>query len=61
MQTRKYPRTLTEAFGPYAHGSQIIERQPTHRADAIVLAASLVAAVVLLIIALAGWLPGGAA
>lgn len=25
MNTRKYPRSLTEAFGPYAHGNQVVE------------------------------------
>ena len=40
--TRRYPRTLTEAFGPYAHGSQLQpEQDPMPTADKIVVIGSL--------------------
>ena len=37
MNTRKYPRTLTEAFGPYAHGSQIVEKSEFDWQDKVVM------------------------
>ena len=59
---RKYPRTLQEAFGPYAHGSQLHTEQPAiNKDDKIVLAACAVAAAALIVMGLFGWLPGGAA
>ena len=54
-QTRKYPRTLVEAFGPYASGP-ITEDEPMHKHDRIVLVASLLVAVSLFGIVVAGWL-----
>jgi hypothetical protein len=44
MQTRKYPRTLEEAFGPYERGN-LYEPAPTHKHDRIVTWASAVALV----------------
>jgi hypothetical protein len=55
MQTRKYPRALNEAFGPYASGP-ITEDEPMHKHDRIVLVASLLVAVSLFGIVVAGWL-----
>lgn len=46
MNTRKYPRTLNEAFGPYA-GSKIEEAgMPFDKADAIVIWGCVIAAAV---------------
>lgn len=59
MQTRKFPRTMNEAFGPYASGpiSEPDESMPV--ADKIVVAFSIAVAVVIVAMAVAGWLPGG--
>jgi hypothetical protein len=57
----RYPRTLQEAFGPYANGSQLFERsEPVHRSDNIIVAVGVVALVAVGIMAAVGWLPGGA-
>lgn len=57
----RHARTLQEAFGPYAHGSQLFERsEPMPRADKIVVAVGVIALVAVGIMAAAGWLPGGA-
>ena len=42
--TRRYPRTLEEAFGPYERGN-IYEPAPMHKHDRIVTWASAVALV----------------
>jgi hypothetical protein len=56
--TRRYPRTLQQAFGPYAHGSQLqTEYDPMPKPDRIVLVASILAGLALVGMALAGWLP----
>ena len=48
--TRRYPRTLEEAFGPYA-GRNVHERiEPMHRSDRIVVWASAVSLVSFLFI-----------
>lgn len=59
MQTRKFPRTMNEAFGPYSSGpiSEPDERMPV--ADKLVLAFSIAVATVIVVMAVAGWLPGG--
>lgn len=61
LSTRKYPRTLQEAFGPYT--SQRIDDQPAPmaKADKIVLVASILALVAVICMAAAGWLPGSQA
>lgn len=46
--TRRHPRTLSEAFGPYERGGLYVAPDPMHTSDRIVVAASAVAAVVLL-------------
>lgn len=56
MQTRKYPRTLNEAFGPYASGPIDDPDNGTPLADAIVLASSAAALIALIVFALIGWL-----
>jgi hypothetical protein len=55
MNTRKYPRTLEEAFGPYQrHG--LVDQDPMPTADKIVIAASCAALLAILGFALMGWL-----
>lgn len=55
--TRRYPRTLTEAFGPYAHGKQLhTPHKSMHAADKIVVVASALAGVAMLGMFLVGWL-----
>lgn len=56
MQTRKYPRTLVEAFGPYADGPVHPKPEPMHKHDRIVLVASTMAALSLFGLVVAGWL-----
>lgn len=51
MQTRKYPRTMNEAFGPYAHQCPIVEPQrPIDWQDRVVIAGSVIAAVALAVV-----------
>lgn len=50
--TRKHPRTLNEAFGPYAGRSIHEQVDPMDRADKIVIAGSLVALVALIVVSL---------
>jgi hypothetical protein len=49
MNTRRYPRTLTEAFGPYT-SRDFIENDPMPDADRIVIAACAIGAVALVVI-----------
>ena len=49
MNTRKYPRTMNEAFGPYA-GDLYVKPEPMHKNDIIVLAGSVVAGLVLVVV-----------
>jgi hypothetical protein len=53
--TRKYPRTLEEAFGPYARGT-LADQPPVHRADKIVLAACILAIIAVICLASMGLL-----
>lgn len=48
MNSRKYPRTLTEAFGPYT--SRDFAQDPMPEADRIVVIASAIGAVALIAI-----------
>lgn len=56
MNTRKYPRTLEEAFGPYARGPIQEHYDPMPKADRIVLAISCAAALALVVMIMVGWL-----
>ena len=49
MNTRKHPRTMNEAFGPYA-GNLYIKPEPMHKHDIIVLAGSVIAGLVVLVL-----------
>lgn len=55
MNTRRYPRTLEQAFGPYARGPIEEPSQPMHKTDRIVLVASALAVVALVGMMIAGW------
>jgi hypothetical protein len=53
MQTRKYPRTLEEAFGPYARGPVDEPYSPMPKEDKLVLvfsAITLVGVIVALVL-----------
>jgi hypothetical protein len=54
MQTRKYPRTLEQAFGPYT-SRDFNDTEPMHPSDKIVLVASAIGAVVLIAMIAVGW------
>lgn len=43
MQTRKHPRTLVEAFGPYTSTKIQETRRPMDKEDKLVIAASILA------------------
>lgn len=38
MNTRRYPRSLVEAFGPYSSGPIHAKPEPMHPADKIIVA-----------------------
>lgn len=50
MQTRKYPRTLQEAFGPYTDNRIEEGKRPFDRDDKIVMLGCVVAVIALTII-----------
>lgn len=53
--TRRYPRTLAEAFGPYHHLAPLhTEYEPMHREDKLVLWACAAGAVCLALILVLG-------
>lgn len=57
MNTRRHPRTLVEAFGPYANDGQFIEPQdPMPAADRIVVIACMAGFAAVGVFALVGWL-----
>lgn len=57
MNTRKYPRTLNEAFGPYANQCRIEEpRRQFDWQDRVVLAGSVITAVIVAGFVLVGWI-----
>lgn len=51
MNTRRYPRTLNEAFGPYTSRDFV---EPMHWADKVVTVASAIACVALVAIMVVG-------
>ena len=56
--TRRYPRTLTEAFGPYAHGSQLQPQQdPMPTADKVVVVGGLILMAVVVALVIFGVIP----
>lgn len=61
--TRKYPRTLEEAFGPYQRGpvEPMQDRQPADPADKLVITVCTLISFVMFVMMLANWLPGGGA
>ena len=52
MNPRKYPRTMQEAFGPYTSFHIDQEYTPIHKHDKIVMVGSVLAAIVLILLAL---------
>jgi hypothetical protein len=52
--TRKYPRTLEEAFGPYARGTLTDEQPPVHRNDQIVMAVCILVIIAVICLASLG-------
>lgn len=48
--TKRFPRTINEAFGPHSSGHIWVEVGEIHKHDKIVIAASIAAAVALLAI-----------
>ncbi len=56
MNTRKFPRTLNEAFGPYASGPIQEQTDPMPEADRLVIGICAVAAIALIGMALVGWI-----
>lgn len=54
MNTRRYPRTLEEAFGPYARGPIQEQYDPMPKDDKLVVGMCLVAVVSLIAMALIG-------
>ena len=55
--TRKHPRTLQEAFGPYAHGSQLhTEYDPMPKEDKFTLVVGALGLIAVVAMVLAGWL-----
>ena len=47
MNTRKYPRTIEEAFGPYNRGNLHVKPEPMHPADKIIVAIGAVVLIAL--------------
>jgi hypothetical protein len=56
MQTRKYPRTLEQAFGPHTSRHIYEQQKPLPKEDCIVIVVCFAGAVVLIGMLLAGWL-----
>jgi len=54
--TGRYPRSLEEAFGPHTSRHFVEDYQPMPAADVIVVATCAIAALVLTVMALMGWL-----
>lgn len=54
MNTRKFPRTLEEAFGPYQRQGLVEHYDPMPKADRIVVGISLAAVAALVALSFAG-------
>lgn len=55
MNTRKFPRSLEEAFGPYARGPIQEKQDPMPQADRLVVGICLVGAMALFLMVAVGW------
>lgn len=53
--TRKYPRTLEQAFGPYT-SADFDHQDPMPAADRVVIATCCIGAIILIVMAALGWL-----
>lgn len=56
MNTRRHPRTLEEAFGPYQRHGLFVEYDPVPKSDKIVIVASLAGLIALGAFDFLGWL-----
>lgn len=54
--TRRYPRSLTEAFGPYASGPIEEAIPPMHPADKVIVTLGCAVLVGVITAVIAGWL-----
>jgi len=54
--TGRAPRTMAEAFGPYESGPVLEQARSMDWQDVVVLAGSVAAAAVLVVMGLVGWL-----
>lgn len=54
--TRKYPRTLEEAYGPYQRGSLHEPYTPMHKSDKIVLVVCCVSLAGIVVMHFLGWI-----
>ena len=54
--TRKYPRSLEEAFGPYQRQGLVEYQDPMPAADKLVTATSIIGLAVVGVFALVGWI-----
>jgi hypothetical protein len=54
--TRRYPRTMQEAFGPYTSYEQLESEQDLHKPDRIVIIGCLIAGISLIVMVLMGWI-----
>jgi hypothetical protein len=55
MQTRKYPRTLQEAFGPHT-SREVLDKTDYDPADLIVMAGCLAVVLVAVVFVIVGWI-----
>lgn len=54
MNSRKYPRTLQEAFGPYTSRDLVEPKRPLDWQDRVILGSSAVAAIVFVVFIVVG-------
>lgn len=55
MNTRKYPRTLQEAFGPYT-SREVLDKTEFDTSDLIVMAVCVAAGLVATVFVVVGWI-----
>ena len=55
MNTRRYPRTLEQAFGPYARGPVHERPAPMPAGEKVALVASILGLIALICFAAVGW------
>lgn len=55
ITTKRYPRTLEQAFGPYT-SHQFVEQDPMPAGDKIVVGGCLAAGLAVVVMAIVGWI-----